>query len=55
MVMCHTRSKYHRAVRVAKREDATASARELSVAAEPGDMNLLVEMKKTLSKKNKGS
>ena len=54
MVMCHTRSKYHRAVRVAKREAATVSARELSVAAEAGDMNLLKEMKKTLSKKNKG-
>ena len=54
MLMCHTRSKYHRAVRVAKREAATVRARELSVAAETGDMNLLKEMKKTLNHKNKG-
>ena len=54
MVMCHTRSKNHRAVKVAKREAATVRARELSVAAEIVNMNLLKEMKKAVDKKTKG-
>ena len=46
--------KYHRAVKIAKREAATARARDLLVAAECGDVQLMMELKKTLSKKSYG-
>ena len=52
--MCHARAKYHRAVKLAKRQAATSRARDLMVAAESGDADLLQELKKTLDKSSKG-
>ena len=54
MVMCHTRSKYHRAVKLAKREAGNARASDMRTAAEAGDVEFLKEMKKSFGKKNNG-
>ena len=50
--MCHTRNKYHLAVRHAKRVAATAKAMDISIAAEAGDITLMKELKKSLDQKD---
>ena len=50
-LMCYVRSKYHLAVRQAKRMAATAKARDLAAAAEAGDIALMKELKKSLDSK----
>ena len=54
MVMCHSRSKYHRAVKVAKREAANARAKELRGAAEAGDRDLLKVLMQNIGRKKSG-
>ena len=51
-VMCNSRTKYHCAVKQAKRNVAHAKAMELLAAAESGDAALMEEMRKTITKKN---
>ena len=53
-VMCHTRMKYHRAVKKLKRLAATAKAQHLLEASEAGDLALVKELKKTLLDKPLG-
>ena len=53
MVMCHVRSKYHRAVKLAKREIRQRKNVELSNAAELGNLEMLNEFKKSLCSKKK--
>ena len=53
-VMCHTRGKYHRAVKKVKRLAATAKAQQLVEASEAGDLALVKELKKTLLDKPLG-
>ena len=50
--MCHVRSKYHLAVRQAKKLAETAKARKLATASEAGDIALMKELKKSLNKKD---
>ena len=54
MVMCYSRSKYHRAVKVAKREAANARAKELRGAAEAGDKDLMKELMHSLGRRKSG-
>ena len=49
--MSWTRNKYHYAVRKAKHLEETIKSKELMEAAELGDINLMKDMRKTLSKK----
>ena len=51
-VMAWSRNKYHYSVRRAKNLAASMRAQELLEAAEVGDMNLLMEMKKYMGKKD---
>ena len=51
-VMTNARNKYHLAVRQAKKIAASAKAKELSSAAEAGDVALMRELKKSLGSKD---
>ena len=53
-VMKHTRNTYHYAIRRAERECEALRASQLREAAASGDMALIVELKKTLSKQKGG-
>ena len=53
-VMCHTRNKYHYAVRKVKRMGGAIKSSHLLEAAEQGDQALIKEMKNTLDKKQQG-
>ena len=52
--MAHARSKYHCAVKQAKRKLNCRKAEDLLAAAESGDAALMKEMRKTLQKKSTG-
>ena len=52
--MCHTRGKYHKAVKKLKRLAATAKAQQIVEASEAGNLALVKELKKTLLDKPLG-
>ena len=51
LVMCHVRSKYHRAVKVVKREIAAKKKNRLAVAADLGNAEFLNELQTSFNKK----
>ena len=50
-VMCHVRSKYHRAIRIAKREEIRRKNMDLCAAVELGNVAMIREMQNSLGKK----